>query len=83
MRLTLHEITFFLSPDFHELGVPVSSVTSGRTGYSSTWMGDRFSRLLMSLMALRLVPVDRIKPLSSMFVTGLQIPPYFKYIKLP
>ena len=35
-------------------------------GYVTTWMGDRFIALLMSLMALRLTLGDR-KPLSAEF----------------
>ena len=54
------EITF-LSLDFHELWHSVMSIclfTEVAMGYVSTGMGDRFSALFTSLMALRLAVVD-------------------------
>ena len=38
----------------------LSASSSKALGYVSTWMGDRLSVLLVSLMALRLVLVDQI-----------------------
>ena len=42
-----------MSPDFYELWRSVMSIcviTEEATGYVSTWMGDRLSALLVSLM---------------------------------
>ena len=51
---------FFLSPDFHELWHRVMSTClftefKGQWGHISTWTGDLFSALLVSLMVLQLM----------------------------
>ena len=56
-------------------------------GYISTWMGDRLSALLMSLMAVRLMLVDR-NPFRACYITGrlvkgyqdMKVCLYIKYI---
>ena len=55
------------------LFVPVSSLKVSAMGYISTWMGDYFSAILISLMALRLTLVDQNKP-----VTGLYFPLFWE-----
>ena len=71
------------APDFHELrrsGLTTSLTTQiiAAMGYVSSWMGDRLSALLVSLMALWLVLVDQnpFWPCSlsySMYFTVLNI----------
>ena len=48
------------------------SVSSSKAYASSTWMGDRFSALLVSLMALRLTLVDR-NPFWPCLSSGLPV----------
>ena len=55
--------SFFLSLDFQELWRSMRSILSftevkRQCAMLGTGMGDRFSALLISLMALQIVPVD-------------------------
>ena len=61
---------FFLSPDFHELWrnmMSASLFTEVSMGYISTGLGDCFSALLVSPMALWLTLVDR-NPIQPCFL---------------
>ena len=71
---------FFLSLDFHGLWHSVISArlfTELAMGYVSTGMGEHFSTLLLSLMALQLALLDRnsFRPCSVLI-------PRVKYLKL-
>ena len=56
-----------MSPDFYELWHSVMSISVHRCkaamGYISTGMGNRFSAILVPLMA----HTSRLKPLSALF----------------